>query len=175
MAGLDGVDCLAPDRLLTAGGLARAEAATGTRLEPGDVALIGTGWARHWGPPAHIAPQSPGPGLRAGRWLADRGVALVGSDTALFEKGPVTEAAPVHHLMLIERRIPIMENLDLDALAATGAATFLFAALPLRARRHHITAAPCRAAAGPLTASVLPATPARSSASRSPPPPEPAP
>lgn len=142
MARLDGVECLAPDRTLTARDMERAEAAAGFTLMAGDVALIRTGWARHWGTDTYIAHETPGPGLEAGLWLADRDVALVGSDTAVFEKGPVTEAAPVHRLMLIERRIPIMENLDLDALAATGVATFLFAALPLRARG--ATASPLR-------------------------------
>jgi kynurenine formamidase len=69
-------------------------------------------------------------------------VAAVGSDTAVFEKGPVTEAAPVHRLMLIERRIPIIENLDLEALAAAAGDPFLFLALPLRVRG--ATASPLR-------------------------------
>ena len=142
MAQLDGVACLAPDRLLSADDFARAEVASGARLEPGDVALIRTGWATLWGTPGYIAHETPGPGIDAARWLADRGVVLVGSDTAVFEKGPVTDAAPVHRLMLIERQIPIMENLDLEALSATGTTRFFFAALPLRARG--ATASPLR-------------------------------
>jgi len=142
MALLDGVACLPGDRVLTPGDFERAEQAAGVTLVAGDVALIRTGWSRHWGAPEYNAPETPGPGAEGGMWLADRGVALVGSDTAVFEKGPVTDAAPVHRLLLLEHRIPIMENLALDALAMTGAATFFFAALPLRARG--ATASPLR-------------------------------
>lgn len=142
MARLDGVDCLSPDRQLSEQDLIRAEQAAGFTLEQGDVALIRTGWSCHWGGADYIAHETPGPGIGAARWLADRGAVLVGSDTAVFEKGPVTDAAPVHRLLLLERRIPIMENLDLDALSATGATTFFFAALPLRARG--ATASPLR-------------------------------
>jgi len=66
----------------------------------------------------------------------------VGSDTAIFEKGPIAEAAPVHTFLLTERRIHIMENLDLEALAATGTTTFFFMALPLRVKGG--TASPLR-------------------------------
>lgn len=142
IARLDGVACLPPDRVIGADDLIRAQAAGGVRLMAGDVALIRTGWACHWGSPDYIAHETPGPGIEAGTWLADQGAALVGSDTAVFEKGPVTEAAPVHRLMLLERRIPILENLDLDALAEAGPAEFFFAALPLRARG--ATASPLR-------------------------------
>lgn len=137
-----GVACLPPDYAISAWDLHRAEVAGGFALLPGDVALIRTGWAHHWGKPAYIASETPGPGIEAAIWLADRGVSMVGSDTAVFEKGPVTDAAPVHRLLLFERRIPILENLDLDALAETGVTAFFFAALPLRARG--ATASPLR-------------------------------
>lgn len=142
IAKLDGVDCLPADREITVADLERTEIRGGFKLEPGDIALIRTGWGQHWDTDSYIAHASPGPGLEAGLWLADRGVAMVGSDTAVFEKGPVTEAAPVHRLMLIERRIPIMENLDLEPLGRSGLSVFLFAALPLRARG--ATASPLR-------------------------------
>lgn len=142
MARLDGVDCLAGNRVLGPADFDRAEKAGKMVLGAGDVALIRTGWGKYWGQPAYIAHETPGPGFEGGQWLADRGVALVGSDTAVFEKGPVTDAAPVHRLMLLERRIPIMENLDLDTLAQSGGTTFFFVALPLRARG--ATASPLR-------------------------------
>ncbi|MBF9033738.1 cyclase family protein [Rhodobacterales bacterium HKCCE2091] len=138
VAKLHGTACLPPDRVVTIEDLAAA----GPEPQPGDVALIRTGWGTLWGQETYIGHETPGPDLDAGTWLADRGVALVGSDTAVFEKGPVTDAAPVHRLMLIERRIPIMENLDLEALSTSGATDFLFAALPLRARG--ATASPLR-------------------------------
>lgn len=142
IAALHGMEGLPGDHVLTVEELERAEAASGVTVQPGDVALIRTGWGRHWGTDAYIAHETPGPGLEAGTWLADRGVSLVGSDTAVFEKGPVTEAAPVHRLMLIERGINIMENLDLEGLGDAAAGEFLFLALPLRVRG--ATASPLR-------------------------------
>lgn len=133
IARLDRVACLPGDRVIGADDLKRAQDGAGITLQPGDVALIRTGWACHWGRPDYIAPETPGPDHAAGLWLADKGAALVGCDMAVFKKGPVTEAAPVHRLMLFERRIPILENLDLEALSVSLAeaskAEFLFAAL----------------------------------------------
>lgn len=141
-AALDGVARLDGDRVLSDADFEAASAAQGVCLEVGDVALIRTGWAQHWESPAYIAHDTPGPNLDGGRWLADRGAALVGSDTAVFEKGPVTDAAPVHHLMLFERNIHILENLNLEALATAGVYSFLFIAMPLRIRGG--TASPLR-------------------------------
>lgn len=142
MAGLEGGDALQGDRIITRADLEGACGRDGFKLAQGDVALIRTGWSRHWGTDHYIAHETPGPDLDAALWLVEKGVSLVGSDTAVFEKGPVTDAAPVHHLLLMQQRIHIMENLDLDALAATGMRTFLFLALPLRVKGG--TASPLR-------------------------------
>ncbi|MCI5074189.1 cyclase family protein [Oricola sp.] len=142
IAALNGVATLDGDHVVTADEMERAAHLHDLDVKPGDVALIRTGWARHWETGAYIAEETPGPGLNAGTWLADRCVGLVGSDTAVFEKGPVTEAAPVHRLMLMERRIHIMENLDLEGLAEAQVHSFLFLALPLRTRG--ATASPLR-------------------------------
>lgn len=142
IAALEGVPRLPGDRVVTAGDLARAADRAGFAPAPGDVALIRTGWGTLWGVPDYIAHDTPGPDHAASSWLVDHGAALVGADTAVFEKGPVTEAAPVHRLLLIERGVPIMENLDLEPLSAAGVAEFLFAALPLRIRG--ATASPLR-------------------------------
>ncbi len=142
IAALDGVESLSGDRLITPEDLEKASDAQGIDVQEGDVALIRTGWGRHWGSDTYIGHETPGPGYEAALWLADRGVELVGSDTAVFEKGPVTEAAPVHRLLLLERRIRIMENLDLEALSSAKVYAFFFMALPLRVRGG--TASPLR-------------------------------
>ena len=122
--------------------LEKASDIQGVTLAQGDVALIRTGWGQLWEQDGYIGHETPGPGLPGGEWLADKGVCLVGSDTAVFEKGPVPEAAPVHRLMLLERKILIMENMDLETLAREGIYSFLFLALPLRIRGG--TASPLR-------------------------------
>jgi kynurenine formamidase len=142
VASLHGVETLPGDHVVTADELEAAARVRGADVAAGDVALIRTGWGRLWGEDGYIGHETPGPGLEGGTWLADRGVGLVGSDTAVFEKGPVTEAAPVHRLLLMERRIHIMENLDLEELAARRTQAFLFLALPLRVRGG--TASPLR-------------------------------
>jgi kynurenine formamidase len=114
-------DVIAPDEL------------AGAPIEPGDAVLIRTGWATHWDdPPAFNGARGgiPGIGPEAARWLVERGAAVVGSDT------PVLEAIPfpgdsVHAILLVDAGVPIIENLDLEALAADGVERFLLLALPL--------------------------------------------
>jgi kynurenine formamidase len=142
IAALAGVKRLDGDYVVSAADLQAAADRQGFEMQPGDVALIHTGWGTLWGQDSYIDHHTPGPDREAAQWLVDRGVSLVGSDTAVFEKGPVTEAAPVHRLLLFDHRIHIMENLDLGPIAGAGVSTFLFIALPLRVRGG--TASPLR-------------------------------
>ena len=99
---------------------------------PGDTVLIRTGWMQHW--PDHErfhANRCPGIVVEGAHWLGDNGARYVGSDTYAFEKVPAS-GLPVHVAMLVERGIPIMEMLDLEALARDGIYTFLFVAIPLK-------------------------------------------
>jgi kynurenine formamidase len=109
--------------------------ATGQNLQPGDVVLIRTGWAKFWDDPARFISQvrSPGPGLDAAKWLSSRKVFAAGSDTAPFEFAPSPEMS-VHVHLLVESGIHIVECLNLEELSQTGAAEFLFVALPLKIR-----------------------------------------
>ena len=121
--------------------LEEIEAASGVAARAGDVALVRTGYMRHWPDGERMAEhRGPGPDASAARLLADRGVVATGSDTETYEVQPTPDPGepsnpqPVHTLLLIERGIYIMESLDLEGLAAAGAAEFLFVALPLRIR-----------------------------------------
>jgi kynurenine formamidase len=121
--------------------LEEIEAATGVAAAAGDVALVRSGYMRHWPDEELMAEhRGPGPDESAARLLADRGVVAVGSDTETFEVQPAPDAGepsnpqPVHTLLLIERGIYIMESLDLEGLARSGAREFLFVALPLAIR-----------------------------------------
>ncbi|MCX6621766.1 MAG: cyclase family protein [Acidobacteria bacterium] len=62
----------------------------GVVIEPGDVVFLRTGWMRYWNDPAkYIANvHGPGPELEGARWLSERLVYAVGSDTVSFEKVP---------------------------------------------------------------------------------------
>jgi kynurenine formamidase len=136
-----GVSFLGRGESVGADELREIEAATGAAAGDGDVALVRTGYMRHWPDGERMAEhRGPGPDASAARLLADRGVVATGSDTETYEVQPTPDPGepsnpqPVHTLLLIERGIYIMESLDLEELAAAGAAEFLFVALPLRIR-----------------------------------------
>jgi kynurenine formamidase len=136
-----GVPFLGRGEAVGATELREIEAATGAAAEAGDVALVRTGYMRHWPDGERMAEhRGPGADASAARLLADRGVVATGSDTETYEVQPAPDLGepsnpqPVHTLLLIERGIYIMESLDLEELAAAGATEFLFVALPLRIR-----------------------------------------
>jgi kynurenine formamidase len=111
----------------------------GLRLEPGDVALVRTGYMTHWPDPVELdRHRGPGPDISAARWLAEQGIVATGSDTETYEVQPAPDPGrprnpqPVHTLLLIERGIYILESLDLEEIAARGVYEFLFVALPLK-------------------------------------------
>jgi kynurenine formamidase len=110
-------------------------ASKGVRLEPGNVALIRTGWGKYWDQPRRMAnAQAPGPGIEAARWLSAHGIFAVGSDTLAFEATPTL--FPVHVHLLVEKGIHIIEALNLEELAAHfrrhGTREFLFVGAPLK-------------------------------------------
>ena len=76
---------------------------------------------------------SPGPERAAAEWLSAHGIFATGSDTICFERVPAS-AMPVHVHLLVENGIHIIENLDLEALAADDVREFLFVAAPLKLR-----------------------------------------
>jgi kynurenine formamidase len=136
-----GVDHLGRGEAVTAKEVEEIESATGAAAGAGDVALVRTGYMRHWPDAERMAEhRGPGPDESAARLLAERGVIATGSDTETFEVQPAPDLGepanpqPVHTLLLIERGIYIMESLDLEGLAKSGAREFLFVALPLKIR-----------------------------------------
>jgi kynurenine formamidase len=128
-----GRDCLPPGEPVGVDDLRAA----GPEPGPGDVAVIRTGWARHWdNPPAYLGDERGVPGitLEAAAWLADRDVAAVGADTIAAEHIPPRiqpPALPVHRLLLVERGINLIEVMNLEFLARHGAAEFGFVGAPL--------------------------------------------
>lgn len=113
--------------------LERAEAAAGTRLESGDIALIRTAWGQYWREPRRFVNElrMPGVTLQGARWLSGRGVAAAGSDTLAFERLP-SPVMEVHVHLLVEAGIHIFECLALEDLSAARVSEFLFLAAPLK-------------------------------------------
>jgi len=72
-------------------------------------------------------------------WAAERGVAAVGADNMAFDvMGPadpeLNVTLPAHILLLVRAGIPIIENLNLEELAAANVTEFVFICLPLKMR-----------------------------------------
>jgi len=133
-----GVDVLAPGQGVGAAELQAALDRCGTDLRPGDVALVRTGWARHFGDAERYLSRADGvPGVTpdGGRWLVDAGVSATGSDTTAFEQIPAGaghSVLPVHRVLLVENGIHIIEHLALEEASAAGLTEFTFVMAPLR-------------------------------------------
>ena len=107
-------------------------------LNPGDVALIRTGWSQLYDDPDTFLHHRDGiPGLTgpAAEWLAQHGVLAAGSDTPAFDQivpGPAFLARPAHTTLLFKHAIHIIEMLNLEELASEGVKEFLFILAPLK-------------------------------------------
>jgi kynurenine formamidase len=131
---------LPADFEITAAHLEQAAKRQRVKLKRGDVVFIRTGWGQHFkGDPAKYAGEfSPGPGLNGAEFLIKHGARVVGNDTLTFEKRPPIvfepkfQVFPVHMRLIADRGIYIIENLDLEGLARTGADEFVVVLPPLK-------------------------------------------
>jgi kynurenine formamidase len=146
VAGFDGGPHLEAGRVVAPEDLARAAEAAGFVIEPGDFALIRTGWGRYFGVDnARYLAGSPGIDVPAAQWLTARGVTAIGADNMALEVLPNpdhSKALPVHQHCLAEAGVHIIENLMLDELAADKVASFCLIVLPPKMRG--ATGAPVR-------------------------------
>jgi kynurenine formamidase len=134
-----GVEYLGRGEPVTADELQAVASSQRVELQPGDVALIRSGYMSHWPDPERLdANRGPGPDISAARWLVEQGVIATGSDTETYEvqpapdRGTPSNPQPVHTLLLNDHGIYILESLDLEQLAADAIFEFLFVALPLK-------------------------------------------
>jgi kynurenine formamidase len=124
-AGLDGGEHLESGRAIGAGDLQAWCDASGLSPRAGDVALIRTGWGRFYMTDnARYVAGEPGLDVSAARWLTERGVVAIGADNMAIEVLPGVnhpeEMMPVHQHCLVEAGVYLIENMDLDPLAAEG-------------------------------------------------------
>lgn len=136
VAGAKGVERLEAGQVVTSGDLERALKARGLTPNEGDVVLIRTGHGRLWMKNnAAYGSGEPGIGMDAARWLSDRKVVLVGTDTWATEAVPHEDPDrpfQVHQWLLVRHGIYNLENLDLEDLAREGVSEFAFIFAPLR-------------------------------------------
>jgi kynurenine formamidase len=100
----------------------------------GAAVLLRTGWFETRGADAaSYFRGEPGIDERAAVSLAEAGVAVIGADNYAIEPipFPAGQVFPVHKRLLRDYGVPLIEGLRLAELAATGATTFMFAAVPL--------------------------------------------
>ena len=139
IARLKGKGWLEPGEGVTIADLEAWEEEAGIKVGPGDAVVLHTGrWLRR----AAKGPHEGGyPGFHASTvpWLKERDVAVVGTDGGLdvYPSGIDGVGAPVHTLVLTALGMPVLDVMDLTAVAAAAAErkrwTFLLTAAPLRA------------------------------------------
>ena len=129
---------LPPGHEITVEELDRARSAAGVEIQAGDVVLVRTGFGALWSdPPEYL--RGAGVSAAGSSWLIDRKVSAVGADNLAWDViGPTDPelkvTLPGHVLLLVRAGIPIIENLNLEELAAAGVHEFAFICLPLKMR-----------------------------------------
>jgi kynurenine formamidase len=136
VAALKGVEMLSDTYEITPSDLQQALAKQNLTLQPGDAAIIHTGWGKLWGKDnARYMKTMPGIGVAAAEWLAKQDPLLVGADTAPVEVSPNPDAQlslPVHQIMLVVNGIHLLENMKLEVLAAKRVHEFALTLQPLK-------------------------------------------
>src|ERR1043166_4280542 len=135
VAGLKGVDMLPTSYTITPDDLQQALAKKNLKIMPGDAVLIRTGWSKLMGKEnQRYGSVSPGIGIAAAQWLIGQEPMLIAADNCCVEVRPSEPPhnLPVHAMMLIQHGIYLIENLELEALAAARAYEFAFIVQPLK-------------------------------------------
>jgi kynurenine formamidase len=99
-------------------------------IHAGDVVLINTGWGRLWKVDNdRYNDGAPGIGMQVARWLIERDIVMVGSDTWNTEVQPHPDPKfnyAVHNELLTKNGIYIQENLNLEQLSANDVFEFAY-------------------------------------------------
>jgi kynurenine formamidase len=137
VGGLDGGPHLNPGRVVTPDDLKRAADTGSFAVEPGDVALIRTGWGRHFDDSTRYLQGEPGIDLPGAHWLIDQGIVAIGTDNMAVEVLPNPDhglSLPVHQFALSQCGVYLIENLALEELAADRVGTCCFILLATKFR-----------------------------------------
>ena len=127
---------LDPEYAITPSDLERAAR---VEVRAGDVVLVRTGYGALWVKPDEYL-RAAGVSAAGSRWLIDRKVKAVGADNMAFDlmtsavDPDLNATLPGHILFLVRAGVPIIENLNLEELAAEKVYEFVFVCLPLKMR-----------------------------------------
>jgi kynurenine formamidase len=138
---LKGLPYLEPGTAITPDDLDAWATRTGIRVGAGDIVLVRTGrWAyRLARGPWDIGTKAAGVHASAAPWFKQRDIAVFGSDGAgdVIPSGIDGVNFPLHPLFLVAMGTPMLDQLDLEAVAAAATTrqrwTFLVTVAPLRA------------------------------------------
>src|SRR5260221_8983028 len=138
VAALKGVAQLPQHYAINADDFAAAARAQSVTVRPGDVLLVRTGFATSWEDEATYL-NAAGVSKSGNIWAADQQVVAVGADNMawgnMVERDPETKMALFGHAhLLVKHGIHIMENLNLEELAAAKVHEFGFVGIPLKFR-----------------------------------------
>jgi kynurenine formamidase len=134
-----GLDRLDAGYEISVADLERTVERQATAIEPGDVALVRSGWGQHFdsGDKASFVGHDsgvPGVGAAGAQWLVDQGVHATGADTIAYEclpPGAGHATLPAHRVLLVENGVYIIETMNLEELAAGTLHEFVFVLSPL--------------------------------------------
>jgi kynurenine formamidase len=122
VAGVTGGPHMQPGQTVTVEHLERAAETGGFGVEPGDIALIRTGWGQYFGVDnTRYVHGEPGIDVPAAKWLIDQGIVAIGADNMAVEVLPNPNKGlmmPVHQYALADCGVYLIENLALEQLAA---------------------------------------------------------
>jgi len=138
VAGWKRVELLPSSYAITADDLIGCARDSGVTVDAGDVLLVRTGFATRWQDEAAYL-NAAGVSKSANLWVAEQKVRAVGADNmawdCMAERDPDTNMTLFGHAhLLVTHGIHIIENLNLEELAAAGQREFCFIAIPLKFR-----------------------------------------
>ncbi len=119
--------------------VADLQAALGdTATEAGNVLLVRTGYAQLWHDEAAYL-EAAGASKEASLWAVEKGIYAVGADNMAWDVPGVVDPETgvqlfAHYRLLAQEGIYIIENLNLEELAESGARACQFICLPLKLR-----------------------------------------
>ena len=135
VARAEGIDVLPQDYGVTASVAQSVANDQGVEIRSGDAVLVRTGLIQKWNDSEFLnfADGQPGITLDCAEWLVEKEVFMTGADTMTLEQVVAgTDALPVHPFLLVDHGIYILENADLESIAAVGIYEFLYVMTPLK-------------------------------------------
>jgi kynurenine formamidase len=129
LAALHGVEHLPVGTPIHDRDLQAAEKRQGLRIERGDVVLLHTGWQPHRPRERSRTLDAPGLSVSGARYLASKGVVMVGADTEALDVVPAEregEYMPVHQELLVKSGVYILQDVVTGELARDRAYVFMF-------------------------------------------------